>query len=85
IFRQERSGIRGVESHLLHRRTSCTSPATGALATPAHDTVAAVAELRDRADIIDALYRFGPGQDLKDKELSVGFASTTPGTSANRP
>lgn len=33
---------------------------------------AAVRELRDRAEILDALYRFGLGQDLKDKEL---FAS----------
>ncbi|SEG16108.1 SnoaL-like domain-containing protein [Nonomuraea solani] len=29
-------------------------------------------ELRDRAEIVDALYRFGLGQDLKDAEL---FAS----------
>lgn len=29
-------------------------------------------ELRDRAEVVDALYRFGLGQDLKDKEL---FAS----------
>jgi hypothetical protein len=29
-------------------------------------------ELRDRGEIVDALYRFGLGQDLKDKEL---FAS----------
>ncbi|MGW5423144.1 nuclear transport factor 2 family protein [Streptomyces sp. NPDC003943] len=32
----------------------------------------AVAELKDRAEITDALYRFGLGQDLKDKDL---FAS----------
>ena len=32
----------------------------------------AVRELRDRAEIVDALYRFGLGQDLKDREL---FAS----------
>ncbi|MET9987657.1 nuclear transport factor 2 family protein [Streptomyces rochei] len=43
-----------------------------ALTTPAHDTSAALRELRDRAEITDALYRFGLGQDLKDKEL---FAS----------
>ncbi|MFF8381649.1 nuclear transport factor 2 family protein [Streptomyces sp. NPDC015661] len=43
-----------------------------ALTAPAHDIAAVVAELRDRAEITDALYRFGLGQDLKDKEL---FAS----------
>jgi hypothetical protein len=43
-----------------------------ALTAPAHDTAAVVAELRDRAEITDALLRFGLGQDLKDKEL---FAS----------
>ncbi|WP_129838938.1 nuclear transport factor 2 family protein [Streptomyces sp. RFCAC02] len=43
-----------------------------ALTAPARDTAAAVAELRDRAEITDALLRFGLGQDLKDKEL---FAS----------
>ncbi|MCK7626866.1 nuclear transport factor 2 family protein [Streptomyces sp. RS10V-4] len=43
-----------------------------ALAAPAHDTAAVAAELRDRAEITDALYRFGLGQDLKDQEL---FAS----------
>jgi SnoaL-like domain len=34
---------------------------------------AAAQEMRDRAEIIDALYRFGLGQDMKDKEL---FASS---------
>ncbi|MFC8535831.1 nuclear transport factor 2 family protein [Streptomyces sp. NPDC057249] len=43
-----------------------------ALTAPAHETAAVVAELRDRMEITDALYRFGLGQDLKDKEL---FAS----------
>ncbi|NEB18477.1 nuclear transport factor 2 family protein [Streptomyces coelicoflavus] len=43
-----------------------------ALTAPAHDAAATVAELRDRAEITDALHRFGLGQDLKDKEL---FAS----------
>ncbi|KJS58543.1 nuclear transport factor 2 family protein [Streptomyces rubellomurinus] len=43
-----------------------------ALTAPADDTAAVVAELRDRAEITDALYRFGLGQDLKDREL---FAS----------
>lgn len=43
-----------------------------ALTAPAHDTVAVVAELRDRTEITDALFRFGLGQDLKDKAL---FAS----------
>ncbi|MFF2554506.1 nuclear transport factor 2 family protein [Nocardia sp. NPDC058058] len=33
---------------------------------------AVIAELRDRAEIADALYRFALGQDLKDKDL---FAS----------
>ncbi|MFJ4503834.1 nuclear transport factor 2 family protein [Streptomyces sp. NPDC088864] len=43
-----------------------------ALTAPAHDIAAAVAELRDRTEITDALHRFGLGQDLKDKDL---FAS----------
>lgn len=43
-----------------------------ALTAPAHDLAAAVAELRDRTEITDALHRFGLGQDLKDKDL---FAS----------
>lgn len=30
---------------------------------------AVVRELRDRAEIVDALYRFGLGQDLKDRQL----------------
>jgi SnoaL-like domain len=36
------------------------------------ETLAAVAELCDRAEITDALYRFALGQDLKDRDL---FAS----------
>lgn len=36
------------------------------------DTITTVAELRDRAEITDALYRFALGQDLKDRDL---FAS----------
>ncbi|MGW4245348.1 nuclear transport factor 2 family protein [Nocardia sp. NPDC004722] len=45
---------------------------TAALTAPAHDVAAVVAEMRDRAEITDALYRFALGQDRKDKEL---FAS----------
>ncbi|WP_433243231.1 nuclear transport factor 2 family protein [Streptosporangium sp. CA-135522] len=41
-------------------------------ALSARDGEAVVRELRDRAEIVDALYRFGLGQDLRDKEL---FAS----------
>ncbi|GGK36896.1 nuclear transport factor 2 family protein [Nocardia camponoti] len=41
-------------------------------ALTATDTDAVVAELRDRAEIVDALYRFALGQDTKDSEL---FAS----------
>src|SRR3954470_10691380 len=37
------------------------------------DADAIVNELRDRAEIVDALYRFGLGQDLKDRDL---FASS---------
>lgn len=44
-----------------------------ALSAPAQEVQAVVQELRDRAEIIDALYRFGLGQDLKDKDL---FASS---------
>ncbi|WP_327355063.1 nuclear transport factor 2 family protein [Streptomyces sp. NBC_01304] len=44
-----------------------------ALSSPASDLDATVRELRDRAEITDALYRFGLGQDLKDKDL---FASS---------
>jgi len=36
------------------------------------ETYQLVHELRDRVEIVDALYRFGLGQDLKDAEL---FAS----------
>ncbi|GAA4596665.1 nuclear transport factor 2 family protein [Planotetraspora phitsanulokensis] len=43
-----------------------------ALSAPPADVDAVVLELRDRAEILDALYRFGLGQDLKDREL---FAS----------
>lgn len=43
---------------------------SGALA--ATEPAAVVAELRDRAEIADALYRFALGQDRKDREL---FAS----------
>ncbi|GAA4591790.1 nuclear transport factor 2 family protein [Planotetraspora phitsanulokensis] len=43
-----------------------------ALSAPAADADAVIRELRDRAEILDALYRFGLGQDLKDKAL---FAS----------
>ncbi|MFJ8623584.1 nuclear transport factor 2 family protein [Kitasatospora sp. NPDC093550] len=43
-----------------------------ALTAKPDDTAAVLAELRDRAEITDALYRFGLGQDLKDREL---FAS----------
>lgn len=47
-----------------------------ALSAPAAGTEAVVRELRDRAEIIDALYRFGLGQDLKDKELfAAAFAA----------
>jgi hypothetical protein len=41
-------------------------------ALPALGDREAVAELRDRAEIVDALYRFGLGQDLHDESL---FAS----------
>jgi hypothetical protein len=37
------------------------------------DLSTAVRELRDRAEIVDALFRFGLGQDLADREL---FASS---------
>ncbi|GAA3271934.1 hypothetical protein GCM10020218_014830 [Dactylosporangium vinaceum] len=41
------------------------------------DGVAAVDELRDRVEIVDALYRFGLGQDLRDRELlASAFAET---------
>lgn len=44
-----------------------------ALSAATQDVHAVVQELRDREEIIDALYRFGLGQDLKDKDL---FASS---------
>lgn len=43
-----------------------------ALTAPAADTAAALRELRDRTEILDALLRFGLGQDLRDAAL---FAS----------
>ncbi|MEU9042884.1 MULTISPECIES: nuclear transport factor 2 family protein [unclassified Kitasatospora] len=48
-----------------------TNPLQALTAKP-DDTASVVAELRDRAEITDALYRFALGQDLKDREL---FAS----------
>jgi hypothetical protein len=44
-----------------------------ALSAPATAHEKTVAELRDRTEILDALYRFGLGQDLTDAEL---FASS---------
>ncbi|MER7757077.1 nuclear transport factor 2 family protein [Kitasatospora sp. NPDC097643] len=44
-----------------------------ALTAPAKDLDALAAELRDRTEILDALYRFALGQDLKDRDL---FASS---------
>jgi hypothetical protein len=38
-------------------------------ALSATGTEALVAELRDRTEVIDALYRFGLGQDLHDRDL----------------
>lgn len=47
-----------------------------ALSAPAIEHEKTVAELRDRTEILDALYRFGLGQDLKDAELfSSSFAA----------
>lgn len=43
-----------------------------AVNAPSADIAGVVAELRDRAEITDALYRFALGQDTKDREL---FAS----------
>lgn len=43
-----------------------------ALSATADHGAAVVSELRERTEILDALYRFGLGQDLKDREL---FAS----------
>lgn len=43
-----------------------------ALSTATDSGDAVVQELRDRAEVLDALYRFALGQDLKDREL---FAS----------
>jgi hypothetical protein len=48
------------------------STETRAMSAKSADTAAVVQELRDRAEILDALFRFGLGQDLKDREL---FAS----------
>ena len=38
-------------------------------ALTATGTEALVAEMRDRTEVIDALYRFGLGQDLHDRDL----------------
>jgi SnoaL-like domain len=38
---------------------------------------AAVRQLRDRTEILDALYRFGLGQDLKDRELFASAFETS--------
>lgn len=39
------------------------------LSTETRDLAAEVQALRDTAQVVDALYRFGAGQDLKDAEL----------------
>ncbi|GAA2804097.1 nuclear transport factor 2 family protein [Kitasatospora sp. CM 4170] len=60
--------------------TVATTAAAATPTTTAHfaltalpgDTAAVIAELRDRAEITDALHRFALGQDLRDREL---FAS----------
>ena len=41
------------------------------LTTEARDLAAEVQALRDTEQVVDALYRFGAGQDLKDPELFV--------------
>jgi hypothetical protein len=47
-----------------------------ALSASATATEAVAREMRDRTEIIDALYRFALGQDLKDKELfAAAFAA----------
>jgi hypothetical protein len=49
-----------------------------AIAAPAHDGPAVIRELRDRAEILDALHRFALGQDLKDADLfASAFAADT--------
>ncbi|GAA4608127.1 hypothetical protein BJY16_006682 [Actinoplanes octamycinicus] len=46
-------------------------------ALAATSTDALLAELRDRTEVIDALYRFGLGQDLRDRDLfASAFAET---------
>jgi hypothetical protein len=50
--------------HVCHCRPGVVARAT--------DAAAVATELRDRTEILDALYRFGLGQDLQDPEL---FAS----------
>ncbi|MEV6107134.1 nuclear transport factor 2 family protein [Streptomyces sp. NPDC051940] len=47
-----------------------------ALSAQPGDTAAVVAELRDRAEITDALYRFALGQDLKDEDLLASAFTT---------
>ncbi|RMI29261.1 nuclear transport factor 2 family protein [Nocardia stercoris] len=56
---------------MLHEK-KLQSSAHRAVAAPADDVAAVVAELRDRAEIVDALYRFALGQDTADREM---FAS----------
>ncbi|PPK63245.1 nuclear transport factor 2 family protein [Actinokineospora auranticolor] len=49
---------------------------TQALTTPAENFAATIRELRDRAEVVDALHRFAQGQDLRDRDL---FASSFTG------
>jgi len=51
---------------------AATRTIVSALSHPDADVSASVRELRDRAEIVDVLYRFGQGQDLRDRAL---FAS----------
>jgi hypothetical protein len=56
----------------LYKQTLVAGRAGGTVGDMDAETIATVADLRDRGEITDALYRFGLGQDLKDRDL---FAS----------
>jgi hypothetical protein len=60
----------------LYERGLVSGVGDGTVGDMDTDMTAAVAELRDRAEITDALYRFALGQDLKDRALfSSAFAA----------
>lgn len=56
-----------------------------ALTAPSTDTAAVVAELRDRTEITDALYRFGLARTSRTRSCSPRPSPPTPSSTSARP